>query len=453
MGDQVVFPEWVVELVAGSTQLGPRRSLVGREEEIDRVITCFAGTREGFGDGYAQPILIGPKGSGKTAIIKEAIRRWLENPDRFRRGPRRFFQLNSQGLTTASFDDFEAALDALNDLPEYPVLYLTDMHKLASRYYPNHPEQAFHFLTQRLQRRRRLFLVTEMERDEYERGLDAWTTRRYERIELSDQPLGDAEAIVLAHSDPHDPSSAGPYVSHELAGLIAGMSRGYLARGISPGVLVDFLAAVRARAGCRREVARDDIDRETINRTGLPAWRFICGERGAALHEGLQTAESSVITAVGDAPHVREFVSVISKFVEDEVFYFGTDGPKVLLFIGQPTNGLAESVATNFFGQGSLIEVHLGSIPRTGFVYPDVQFERGTDAGLRRVFLLHGIEDAPERYMMGLEGHLTHVQDTARSNRGSYSYLYGSLIVLTTRPDNVERSKSALGRVRFTTIE
>jgi hypothetical protein len=122
----------LIDLTACPEALGPRRRVIGRDAEVAQL--RFRLYRRELARGVVVgPVVFGPSGVGKTAILREAIRQQIKadrSPDRLARlsnpdAPsfrvdnseryfRRFFMARPDWVAGASLEDLERMLDALN---------------------------------------------------------------------------------------------------------------------------------------------------------------------------------------------------------------------------------------------------------------------------------------------------------------------------------------------------
>jgi hypothetical protein len=314
----------------------------------------------------------------------------------------------------ASLEDLERMLDALNGMPQTPVLYITGLPDLAARLYGGPRAYEQNWLFELFARREHLVWVTEETEDRPGRGRGWKWWPPEQLVEVSDLPTEPADLgqqVVLAHCDPRDPTAAGPYVSEEVAGLLADQAREYLPRSRCPGVLVDFLSGVRQRSA-GREVTRGDILDEMLQRTGLPPW--LVSRDYADFKTGLAAAQSSVLAKTGSSESAGRVVGRIAKNAEYHrrgFSLFRHGHPYALLLTGGPVELFVGAIAEQFYGVGSLLELDLALLPRAEFQY----FHEWAGPQLRstvgRVFLLRNPEHAPEHYLSALGGYLKNLWD------------------------------------------
>jgi hypothetical protein len=176
-------------------------------------------------------------------------------------------------------------------------------------------------------------------------------------------------------------------------------------------VLVDFLSGVRQRSA-GREVTRDDILDEMLQRTGLPRWRV--SRDYTDFKAGLAVAKSSVLAKTGSSESAGRVVDRIDKNAEFHrrgFSLFRHEHPYVLLLTGGPVELFVGAIAEQFYGVGSLLELDLALLPRAEFQY----FHEWAGPQLRstvgRVFLLRNPEHAPEHYLSALGRYLKDLWD------------------------------------------
>jgi hypothetical protein len=258
--DQIMWQSSIIDL-SEEVRNQPPRQIVGREKEVRDVIIQLGVDRQSYGDNFPQPVLVAPKGAGKSAVIYEVIRRFLDRPPHT--APEcHFFRCREVGLV--DFDTFSQLLDGLNALTERVVLYLPDMPRLAQEYWPLYEADKvvqFQFLTKTVQRRDQLTIVSEMRPEQYTELIekDPWTQRRYRPIRLADLSAGTAFTILAAKSNEPDAehSTAAPHIPNLVLRRLVDRAGEFL-----PGVLLEIYNAVQAVAkAAGRTVATDgDLD-------------------------------------------------------------------------------------------------------------------------------------------------------------------------------------------------
>jgi ATP-dependent Clp protease ATP-binding subunit ClpA len=256
----------VVDLAEEVRNQPPRR-IIGRHEEVERGIVLSGVDRKICGSFYDNPVLVGPKAAGKSAVISEVIRQIVDGQSSNQNKFCHLFRCREAGL--ADYDTFRQLLDSLNKLPGQVVLYLQDMPRLAEAYWPllaGKKADQFNFLTKTIEMRGGLTIITELRPEQYAQLIDSddWTRRRYYPILLPDLSAKTALRILRARSQELEanPSTAGVRIPDAVLRKLVDRVGEALPEMLLPGVLLDLYKAIRdvaERKGCP-EATEHDIE-------------------------------------------------------------------------------------------------------------------------------------------------------------------------------------------------
>jgi ATP-dependent Clp protease ATP-binding subunit ClpC len=327
--------------------------VVGRDEEIERVLDVLGRRRSN------NPILVGPPGVGKTAIVEGLAVALAAAPSPL--GDRVLIELSAGSLVSgtgvrgALSKKIAALSDEVERLEGRVILFIDEIHAVIGT--GDGPDDLAHELKAALSRGR-LPCIGATTEGEYRRCFekDLALARRFSRIDVGEPSPDDAVRILAGIVPRYEEHHALPYVPDAIDAAVE-LSVRFLTERHLPdkAIAVLDLAGARARRRGDRVVDRAAVAEVIAETAGVPVERLLLrdGERLLAL-------ESEIAThVVGHESNVRRIADVLRKGAAG---FFGGRPLGTFLFLGPTGVGkteMAKVISEVFFGAGPMTRIDM----------------------------------------------------------------------------------------------
>jgi ATP-dependent Clp protease ATP-binding subunit ClpC len=327
--------------------------VVGRDGEIERVLDVLARRRSN------NPILVGPPGVGKTAIV-EGLALALVQPssplrDRLLIEVSAGSLVSGTGVRGALSKKIAALTDEVAQLEGKVILFIDEIHAVIGT--GDGPDDLAHELKAALSRGR-LPCVGATTEVEYRRHFekDAALARRFSRIDVSEPSPDDAVRILAGVAPRYEEHHALPITSDAIEAAVE-LSVRFLPERHLPdkAIAVLDLAAARARRRGAGAVDRAAIAAVIAEQASVPVERLLLrdGERLLALEQEFSAR------IVGHEASVRRIADVLRKGAAG---FFGHRPLGTFLFLGSTGVGkteMAKTISDVFFGGGPMTRIDM----------------------------------------------------------------------------------------------
>lgn len=327
--------------------------VIGRDAEIERVLDVLARRRSN------NPILVGPPGVGKTAIV-EGLARALVAPgsplrDRLLIEVSAGALVAGTGVRGALSKKIAALVEEVEKLEGKVVLFIDEIHAVIGT--GEGPDDLAHELKAALSRGR-LPCVGATTEAEYRRYFerDAALARRFTRIDVGEPTPEDAVRILEGIRARYEEHHGLPITEDALEAAVE-LSVRFLPERHLPDKAVSMLDLAGARARRRREPV---VDRATVaaviaEQAAVPVERLLLrdGERLLVLEQEIAAR------VVGHEENVRRIADVLRKGAAG---FYGQRPLGTFLFLGSTGVGkteMAKAISDVFFGGGPMTRIDM----------------------------------------------------------------------------------------------